>query len=291
MAWAFGNIIESGLLRRAGVAGSIAVHVVFLTWLVFGADVKLFAPSRPDVISVELVPEVPTPKKKDEDKPKDELTIPDFRFDDSKPDNAAAQPPSPPQPASQSKSQTPASASPPAAPAAPAASASPAPAQTPATTQTPQMAPTATASPQQQPPMPATFGAPVTKPDVVEQYGTFFQPLDVGGYDATKDSAKLKDDVVATFRAHLKTCSIRPADLSPSDKVRIVLRVALLRDGTLAAPPALMVAPASAKGPLLMQAAIKALQSCQPYSMLPADKYDEWKLLDLDFTPNDFIAG
>jgi hypothetical protein len=37
-----------------------------------------------------------------------------------------------------------------------------------------------------------------------------------------------------------------------------------------------------------MQSAISALQACQPYSMLPADKYGEWKSLDLSFTPQDF---
>jgi hypothetical protein len=38
------------------------------------------------------------------------------------------------------------------------------------------------------------------------------------------------------------------------------------------------------KGPLLMQGAIKALEACQPYAMLPADRYGEWKVLDLSFT-------
>jgi len=49
--------------------------------------------------------------------------------------------------------------------------------------------------------------------------------------------------------------------------------------------PVLLEASASAKGPLLMQSAIEALQACQPYAMLPADRYREWKVLDLGFTP------
>jgi hypothetical protein len=58
--------------------------------------------------------------------------------------------------------------------------------------------------------------------------------------------------------------------------------------GTLAADPILIEASASMKGPLLMQGAVKALQACQPYAMLPADRYGEWKVLDLSFTPQDF---
>jgi hypothetical protein len=45
------------------------------------------------------------------------------------------------------------------------------------------------------------------------------------------------------------------------------------------------------KGPLLMQSAIRALSACQPYAMLPADRYGEWKVLDLSFTPQDFNAS
>jgi hypothetical protein len=37
-----------------------------------------------------------------------------------------------------------------------------------------------------------------------------------------------------------------------------------------------------------MQSAIAAITACQPYTMLPADKYQEWKVLDLDFTPQNF---
>lgn len=139
--------------------------------------------------------------------------------------------------------------------------------------------------------MPATFGAPVAKPDVTAEYGTLFQPFDPGGYDVVKDKAKLDPQIITAFRKHLKSCSVAPAGLEPSGDVHVVIRVALRRDGRLSGPPALVEAKASAQGPILMKAAIKALQDCQPYTMLPADKYDEWKVLDLDFSPADFPAG
>ena len=62
--------------------------------------------------------------------------------------------------------------------------------------------------------------------------------------------------------------------------------------GKLAADPMLIeVSSVSTKGPLLMQGAISALHACQPYAMLPADRYGEWKVLDLSFTPRDFSAS
>jgi hypothetical protein len=31
---------------------------------------------------------------------------------------------------------------------------------------------------------------------------------------------------------------------------------------------------------------MRALRQCQPYGFLPAAKYDEWKVLDLAFSPS-----
>jgi outer membrane biosynthesis protein TonB len=109
------------------------------------------------------------------------------------------------------------------------------------------------------------------------------------GIDATASSAAdVASNVVAEFRRHLKTCSKLPGSIGPSDNVIIKLRVLMTPDGRLARNPILIEASASAKGPLLMQSAISALQSCQPYAMLPTDRYGEWKVLDLSFSPHDF---
>ena len=82
-----------------------------------------------------------------------------------------------------------------------------------------------------------------------------------------------------------------PGSIAPSDKLRIVLRAFMTLEGRLATEPVLIEASASPKGPALMQSAISALQSCQPYAMLPQDRYGEWKMLDLSFTPRDFVGG
>jgi hypothetical protein len=109
--------------------------------------------------------------------------------------------------------------------------------------------------------------------------------------DATASSkADVSSSVIVQFRRHLKTCSKLPTSIAASDKVMIKLRVLMTPEGRLAADPILMEASASAKGPLLMQSAIAALNSCQPYAMLPSDRYGEWKVIDLSFTPEDFSS-
>ena len=105
------------------------------------------------------------------------------------------------------------------------------------------------------------------------------------------EAADIASTLIAEFRRHLKTCSKLPASLSGADDVKVKLRVLMTPDGRLAAEPILIEASASMKGPLLMQGAIRALQACQPYAMLPADRYGEWKVLDLSFTPQDFSAS
>ena len=112
------------------------------------------------------------------------------------------------------------------------------------------------------------------------------------GFDAPASKpADVASNLVAEFRRHLKTCSKLPAAVAPSDKIKIKLRVFMTPEGKLAAEPVLIEASASAKGPALMQSAIGALEACQPYAMLPADRYGEWKVLDLSFTPQDFAAA
>ena len=36
----------------------------------------------------------------------------------------------------------------------------------------------------------------------------------------------------------------------------------------------------------LLENSLDALKKCPAYTALPADKYDEWRVLDLHFTPN-----
>lgn len=108
------------------------------------------------------------------------------------------------------------------------------------------------------------------------------------GFDPTTVAADVKSSVIAEFRRHLKNCSKLPASVQPSDHVMVKLRVYLTQDGRLAADPVVGGGSANAKAIELLQGAIAGLKQCQPYRMLPADRYGEWKVLDLDFTPKDF---
>jgi hypothetical protein len=69
------------------------------------------------------------------------------------------------------------------------------------------------------------------------------------------------------------------------DKVFIRVRVSFNRDGTVASPPRLLVPAPSAKQQALMEMAVDALARCQPFTMLPPEKYKQWKTMVFYVTP------
>ncbi|MHB8266932.1 hypothetical protein [Bradyrhizobium sp.] len=259
------------LLNLSGMAVSIAAHLTVLTVGLGYAGVRPFETAPVEAIAVDLVTPAEVKEAMPEAPPKPTpLEIPDPSTTEQP--AAAAQPVAPP-PQQTVAMPTTTSAAAPKAEAKQAA-----------------LQPAAAASS----PAPQSSWRP-PEPDLSVKYQVNLGlPARLGGddFDASAMSiAKVETGDIAKFRDHLKTCSILPAGVAPTDNVRIVMRATFIPDGHLRTAPILIEASASAKGPLLMQAATKALQQCQPYAVLPADKYDEWKVLDLSFTPRDFRGG
>lgn len=114
----------------------------------------------------------------------------------------------------------------------------------------------------------------------------------VGGAQATA-RAGLTPEEVAAFKARLRKCWSLPADVTDVDRIQVVLRLALRPNGTLASDPDLVsvTAAGSPGAPDVVKSALKAVRQCQPYGMLPAAKYKEWKLLDLNVSPREMAGG
>lgn len=278
-------------LRRfisSEITASAIAHVSLLTLVLLFSEVHPFGAVTAEQIPVEIVtpqelaekqapPEEPPAETRPEPAPSPQ---PDFSLLD-KPAAATAPPPAtPPAPAARPQQQ--------------AALDAPRAAEPPPATPPPQQP----AAPAYKPPEPdisikyqVLLGLP---PDLSPLPPASAHARNKGedNFDGpATEAADIASTVIDEFRRHLKTCSKLPASLSGADDVRVKLRVLMTPDGRLAAEPILIEASASMKGPLLMQGAIRALQACQPYAMLPADRYGEWKVLDLSFTPQDFNAS
>jgi hypothetical protein len=111
-------------------------------------------------------------------------------------------------------------------------------------------------------------------------------PVTASHYDESETTANLSQRDIATFKAHLQKCWNAPAGLADDGQLMAVLRVSLKPNGTLAGEPTMLAASASSSGPALLQTAMRALRQCQPYGFLPSAKYNEWKVLDLNFSPS-----
>jgi len=289
--------VETRQIIRSSIAASAVVHLSFLLLLIFFTEVHPFAAVAPDTVSVDIVTPDEVTEKPPEPPPSSKAQGADA-FDLSA-KAAPAPASSPPTDPPSATPPSPAATSPPAAPQQAAKPSQPtAPAQKQAALPQPAAAPppdrrqpAAQPQPQAQSPTPAPAYLP-PQPDISVKYHVLLglpQDRPGDGFDApATEQAAVGSSPIAEFRRHLKTCSTLPKEIAASDKVAIKLRVQMTPEGRLAAEPLLIEASASMKGPLLMQSAISALQSCQPYAMLPADKYNEWKVLDLSFTPQDF---
>lgn len=272
---------SSSTSHRAGAAVSVLAHVMLVGAVLLLAEVHPFAEVPEQRIEVEVVTAdeapPPVPEKEPESKPVEQPT-PNFEVSQTpteqpKPQQQQPTPATKPQPA-ETKPPAPAPQPPQQSAQAPTPPPPPQPAP-------PQPAPPATAAPY--PP------AIPQEPDITVKYSVALGLPAEGGFDAPAETvANISADAVAALRKRLKACASLPAGLSPSDNVKIVIRVGLTPDGRLAQEPFLIEASASAKGPALMKGAISALEACQPYTMLPADKYREWRILDIGFTPQDF---
>jgi hypothetical protein len=254
---------------RTGIFISAFSHVVLVAFALLGTP-KLFDSVPLQAIEVDLVreaepepppmdPEKKPPEKSTEWNPLPEASTPQAR--PSVPETATA-PAKPKQPPTQQ-----ARAQPPADP------------------------------PRQKPQQPAS------PPPAETQQPWAFDPVHIpalmnlptapqGDFDSESTTmANLSADERTTFKAHLKKCWKLPDGMSPEQSTRVTLRIFLKPDGGLAAEPTLIEASASREGPLLMQAAIRSVKECQPFNFLPADRYREWKTLDVRFSPREMAGG
>jgi hypothetical protein len=266
-----------------GLVMSCVAHLAFLTPVVIFAGGSPFDPAPVNAITVDIVSPEEVPQPADEPAPAETTAT----------EAATASPPAPP--ASPAVVPTAMPSSPPAPqptrarpdlPATPQALGAPRSMLPPPPFVVPQ-------PPQAKPPQlddrgeqvdlaAGLFGMPLTMPD-----GS------VGGRFSSQavDPADVTSDTVTAFRDHLKTCSTLPAGVAPN--VRVALRVHLNPDGALAEglpqnPEPIRIEGVSVGGGALFQNAVAALRKCQPYRMLPPDRYQEWKTLDITFTPQNF---
>jgi hypothetical protein len=263
-------MVELRRLIGSGIAASAIGHLSALTMFLIFADVHPFGSvtARPIAVDIVSPDEAKSPPGKIEPvKPRPSDT---FDLSSKAPASSSPEPPAVPQQQQAAPSTPPAAATQPQPIAQPPRSAS-------------QVAGFVPPEPDLSIKYHVLLGLPPELPTEVSKGKSDFDA-------AASKTADIDSSIVTEFRRHLKKCSKLPDSIAPSDRLAVRLRVRMTPEGKLAAEPILIEATASAKGVDLMRGAIAALRACQPYAILPADRYGEWKVLDLSFTPQDFAG-
>jgi hypothetical protein len=104
-------------------------------------------------------------------------------------------------------------------------------------------------------------------------------------------AAQLSQSEIDALRARISSCWSPPPGVDATSKVYVVLRVLFKQDGSLGHEPVLVEGTASAQGPALAESAKRALLSCQPFTMLKPEHYDQWKDIELKFDPHELLGG
>jgi hypothetical protein len=279
----------------AGVTGLILSalgHTAFVIWGIGLWDMaRPLQAAPPPSITVDLVPD---PWKKRE---------PPTTFDGSgssaSPSTSAAQsapsPTAPPTPSSAAAPQPQSVAAPqPQSPPSPPTTPTPSPpvAATPQAQSAPPQstaAPTMPAFPMASLPEPADIPADPDTPTATRIAQMLQLPVDLpnssdGGGDPADESTKLAHSVVEQFKDRVRTCWTTPPDAVNDTRIKILMRVALRRDGRINGEPVLVMGIATPAGPAVVKSAIAALKQCQAYDFLPPDQYPQWRLLEIGFS-------
>lgn len=104
-------------------------------------------------------------------------------------------------------------------------------------------------------------------------------------------AAQLSQDEISALRARISSCWSPPPGVDSSSKVKASLAIFLKPDGSLARPPEMVEATPSPLGPAFIESAKRAVLSCQPFTMLRPEHYQQWKELQLDFDPKELLGG
>ena len=104
-------------------------------------------------------------------------------------------------------------------------------------------------------------------------------------------AAQLSQSEIDALRRRLGECWYPPAGAADGGQLKVVLRVLFKPDATVATPPQLVAATASPFGPAMAESAKRAILTCQPFTMLRPEHYQQWKDIEITFDPREMFGG
>lgn len=99
---------------------------------------------------------------------------------------------------------------------------------------------------------------------------------------------------IDAFKVQMRRCWSVPAGAANAQSLAVRIKVFLRPDGSLLQPPQLIDTSRLQSGDSYYRAAaesaMRAIRRCAPFRM-PADKYQSWREIDLNFDPREMLGG
>jgi colicin import membrane protein len=105
------------------------------------------------------------------------------------------------------------------------------------------------------------------------------------------NAAVLSQSELDALRRRLAECWNPPVGAAEGGDLKVVMRVLLKHDGSIARQPALVAGTPSPYGPAMAESAKRAILTCQPFKMLRPENYEIWKDIEITFDPRDMFGG
>ncbi len=114
--------------------------------------------------------------------------------------------------------------------------------------------------------------------------------VNAGSIDAAMTQSE-QDAMIGALRNRLAQCWNPPRGVREAGSLRVTVGIALLPDGSLATDPKILDAGFDPLSRIAAESAIRAVQICAPYDMLPPEKYRAWREIEFVFDPREMLGG
>ncbi|SON57143.1 hypothetical protein HDIA_3602 [Hartmannibacter diazotrophicus] len=99
-----------------------------------------------------------------------------------------------------------------------------------------------------------------------------------------RDVGQMTANELEALRARIFECWVPPVGAN-TDGIRVPIRMTLNPDGSLNGPPEALEIPGGPYGQVVAEAALRAIRRCAPYDFMPPEKFDQWSVVNINFTP------
>jgi hypothetical protein len=116
------------------------------------------------------------------------------------------------------------------------------------------------------------------------------EPRTFGTSDGRLEAAMTQSEVDA-LKARLYSCWNPPRGVREAGRLTVKVAINLQPDGSLANPPRVLDGGFDQLSQIAAESAVRAVQICAPYDILPPEKYSLWQEIEFIFDPSEMLGG